>query len=327
MRRREIRVASQGAVVKLARMTRPVLHCLAFVLFATASISRAADDYKLGPDSMPQAGAPQGKVEKFSFKASKVYPGTERDYWVYVPKQYDAAKPACLMVFMDGGGYVTTNGGFRSTVVMDNLIAKKEMPVTIGVFINPGNVPAAEPGQKARSNRSYEYDSMGDTYARFLIEELLPDVEKKWSITKDPAGRATVGISSGGICAFTVAWERPESFQKVISHIGSFTNIRGGHAYPSLIRKGSGPAPKELSDVEKNRWELRRKIRVSLQDGSNDLDNLHGNWPLANQEMFAALQFAKMDADFKFGDGGHSGKHGGSLLPDTMRWLWRDYAK
>jgi enterochelin esterase family protein len=304
---------------------------VAAVIFALAVLAggsvRAADDYKLGPESMPQAGVPQGTVEKFSFKESKIYPGTERDYWVYVPKQYDAANPACLMVFQDGGGYMGTNGSFRSTVVLDNLIHKKEVPVTIAVFINPGNVPAGEPGQKGRSNRSFEYDSMGELYVRFLLEELLPEVEKKWKITQEPAGRATVGISSGGICAFTAAWERPESFGKVISHIGSFTNIRGGHVYPALVRKNTETPPASLNATEKNRWELRRKLRVFLQDGSNDLDNLHGSWPLANQEMFAALKFAKIDCDFKFGDGGHSGKHGGSILPDTMRWLWRDYPK
>ena len=298
-------------------------------LVLSFSLTRAfpADDYKLGPDSQPQAGVPAGTVEKFAFKASKVYPGTERDYWVYVPKQYNAAKPAALMVFQDGGGYQGTNGSFRATVVMDNLIAKQEMPVAIGVFINPGSVPAAEPGQKGRSNRSFEYDSMGDAYARFLLDELLPEVEKKWNITKDPAGRCTVGISSGGICAFTAAWERPDSFGKVISHIGSFTNIRGGHVYPALIRPLSKDAPATATDAEKKLHAQRRALRVFLQDGSNDLDNLHGNWPLSNKEMFAALKFAKIDCDFVLGDGGHSGKHGGAILPDTMRWIWRDYAK
>ena len=298
------------------------------ILFlALTGVCFAAEDYKFGPDSLPQPGVPQGTVEKFSFKTSKLYPGTEREWWVYVPKQYDPAKPACLMVFMDGGGYVSTNGHSRVPVVFDNLIAKKEMPVTIAVFINPGNVPATEPGAKGRSNRSFEYDSMGDLYARFLLDELLPEVEKKWKLTPDPAGRGAVGLSSGGICAFTAAWERPESFGKVISWIGSFTNIRGGHVYPALIRRNAGAAPKELSDVDKARWEARKKLRVFLQDGTSDLDNLHGNWPLSNQEMFAALKFAKIDSDFKLGDGGHSGKHGGAILPETLKWLWRDYAK
>lgn len=307
-------------------MQRPLF---VFVLLLSCSLFHAiaADDYKHGPNSQPQVGVPQGTVEKFTFKTSKLYPGTERDFWVYVPKQHDPARPAALMVFQDGGSYQSTNGSFRATVVMDNLIHRKEMPVTIGVFINPGSVPPAEPGQKARSNRSFEYDSLGDAYARFLLEELLPEVEKKWKVTQDPAGRCTIGISSGGICAFTAAWERPGSFGKVISHIGSFTNIRGGHVYPALIRPLSKDLPATATEVEKKQHAQRRALRVFLQEGSNDLDNLHGNWPLANREMEAALKFAKIDSQLVMGDGGHSGKHGGAILPDTLRWIWRDYAK
>jgi enterochelin esterase family protein len=303
------------------------LFVFAILLSASALNVAAADDYKLGPDSLPQPGVPVGSVEKFTFKASKIYPGTERDYWVYVPRQYDPAKPAALMVFQDGGGYQSASGSFRAPVVMDNLIARKEMPVTIGVFINPGSVPPAETGQKARSNRSFEYDSLGDAYARFLLEELLPEVEKKWKVTQEPAGRCTVGISSGGICAFTAAWERPGSFGKVISHIGSFTNIRGGHVYPALIRPLSKELPATATEAEKKLHAQRRALRVFLQEGSNDLDNLHGNWPLANREMEAALKFAKIDSQLVMGDGGHGGKHGGAILPDTFRWIWRDYAK
>jgi enterochelin esterase family protein len=197
-------------------------------------------------------------------------------------------------------------------VVLDNLIHRKELPAMAAVFVSPGTVPPAEPGQKGRGNRSYEYDSLGDRYARFLIDELLPEVERRWAVklTREPAGRATVGASSGGICAFTVAWERPDSFGKVISFIGSFTNIRGGHAYPAWIRKTE-----------------RKPIRVFLQDGSNDLDNLHGSWPLANQQMAAALKFSGWDHRFEYGDGGHNGKHGGAILPEALRWLWRDYPR
>lgn len=271
----------------------------------------AIDDYKLGPDSQPQE-VPHGAVTKQTYASSNVYPGTTRDYWVYVPKQYDAASPACLMVFCDGGGFAKPDGGFRVPVVFDNLIAKKEMPVTIAVMVNPGVVPAAEQGQKDRANRSFEYDSLGDAHARFLLEELLPVATKGLNISSDPACRAICGNSSGGICAFTVAWERPEAFGKVVSHIGSFTNIRGGYVYPALIRKTKDqPKP----------------IRVFLQDGSNDLDNLHGNWPLSSQDMAAALKFAGYDYQFVFGDGAHSGKHGGSIFPDTLRWLWRDAKK
>jgi enterochelin esterase family protein len=259
-----------------------------------------------GPDSQRQEGVPRGKVEKWEWKASKVYPGTVRDCWTYVPAQYDAGAPACVMVFQDGGGYVNETGQFRVPVVFDNLIHKKEMPVTVGVFVNPGVIPVEPPG-KPRSNRSFEYDSLGDQYARFLLEEILPEVGKKYNLRKDAAGRAIGGISSGGICAFTAAWERPGEFSKVVSHVGSFTNIRGGHVYHALIRKTE-----------------RKPIRVYLQDGSGDLNNVHGNWWLANLEMESSLKFAGYDYKWVPGTGGHNGRHGGADLPNAMRWLWRD---
>ncbi len=286
-----------------ARLAIPSL----LLTLVTASGAFAAEDYKIDPESLPQERVPRGEVTQQQWE-SKIFPGTVRDYWVYVPKQYDAAKPACVMVFQDGGSYVKTNGDFRTPIVFDNLIHKKEMPVTIGIFINPGKVPPAEPDQKPRDNRSFEYDSLGDQYARFLLEEILPEVARKYNLTKDPEGRAICGISSGGICAWTAAWERPDAFRKVLSHVGSFTNIRGGHVYPALIRKTE-----------------KKPIRVFLQDGANDLDNLHGNWPLANQEMAAALRFAKYDYQLDFGAGAHNGKHGGAILPESLKWLWRDY--
>ena len=267
----------------------------------------ATDDYPLGPDSKPQDGVPRGAVTKQEW-TSKIFPGTMRDYWVYVPAQYDSNQAACVMVFQDGGSYVKADGQLRVPIVFDNLIHRKEMPVTIGVFINPGQIPASAPGKEPVKNRSFEYDTLSDQYARFLLEEILPEVGRKHNLANDAASRAICGMSSGGICAWTVAWERPDAFRKALSHIGSFTNIRGGHVYPSLIRK-TPPKP----------------IRVFLQDGSRDLDNEHGNWPLANQEMAAALKFAKYDYQFVFGDGAHNGKHGGAILPDSLRWLWRDY--
>lgn len=285
---------------------------LPFLLSAATALA-ADSDYTLGPDSQPQPGVPQGEVKKFTFTESKVFPGTTRDWSLYVPKQYDGSKPACLMVFFDGSGYANPTGPTRATVVMDNLIARKDMPVTIGLFINPGVFKASEPGKKDRSNRSFEYDSLGDANARFVIDEMVPLVQAQGiKLTDDPAGWAACGASSGGIAAFTLAWERPDKFGKVVSWIGSFTNIRGGYVYPALIRKTkTRPKP----------------IRVFLQDGSADLDNLHGNWPLANQDMAAALKFAGYDYQFEYGTGGHSHKHGGSIFPKTMRWLWRDYAK
>jgi enterochelin esterase family protein len=285
--------------------------CAPLLLLAAAPFAAAIDDYKLGPDSMEQPDVPKGKVTEHTWK-SEIFPGTERKYWIYVPAQYDEKKPACVMVFQDGGSYQNPKGDFRVPTVFDNLIHKKEMPVTIGIFINPGAVPSTNTGEKPRQNRSFEYDTLSDQYARFLEKEILPEVGKSYNLRKDAAGRAICGISSGGICAFTVAWERPDQFSKVLSHVGSFTNIRGGDVYPGLIRKTErSPKP----------------IRVFLQDGENDLDNLFGSWPLANRQMAAALKFAHYDYQFVMGDGKHSGKHGGSILPDSLRWLWRDEAE
>jgi enterochelin esterase-like enzyme len=217
-------------------------------------------------------------------------------------------KPACVMVFQDGIVYVSETGDFRVPVVFDNLIHKQEMPVTIGIFLNPGHEGEPPPEKPfAGSNRSFEYNTLSDQYARFLLEEILPEIGKRYKLTDDPDRRAICGISSGGICAFTVAWQRPDAFRKVLSHVGSFTNIRGGHVYPSLIR--STP---------------NKPIRVFLQDGENDLDNVWGNWWLANLQMEAALKFKQYDYKFVGGTGGHSGKHGGAILPDSLRWLWRD---
>jgi enterochelin esterase family protein len=282
---------------------------LTALLFSIASLSLGADDYKLGPDSTARLpDAPKGTVTKMPVFKSKIFPDTERDWWIYVPAQYNSKSPACLMVFQDGGGFVDDQkSSYRAPLVFDNLIHKKEMPVTIGVFINPGNVPGSDAGKKGRSNRSFEYDTPSDQYVRFLEQEILPVVQKEYSIRQDPASRAICGNSSGGICAFTAAWERPDLFGKVLSHIGSFTNIRGGDTYPGVIRKTE-----------------RKPIKILLQDGSNDLDNLHGHWPLANLSMAAALKHMKYDYRLEFGDGGHNGKHGGAIFPDSLRWLWSD---
>ena len=287
------------------------------------------DQYVLGPDSLPKEGVPHGKVIPMEPWHSKVFDGTVRDWWVYVPAQYDAAKPAAVMIFQDGGKGNATDpkfaGSNNAIFVFDNLIHAKQMPVTIGIFISPGNFPTNDPKAKPRSNRSFEYDSPTDLYARFLLEEILPEVGKSYKLSEDPEMRGLVGGSSGGICAFVAAWERPDSFRKVVSHIGSFTNIRGGYIYPAAIRKTKLENSGELYNTPelKKLLESRRKIRVFLQDGKNDLDNQFGNWPLANQDMAAALKFAGWDYDFKLGEGTHSGKHGASIFPDTMRWLWR----
>src|SRR5437016_10639476 len=204
-----------------------------FIVFACLGVALrayAAPEYKLGPESTERApGVPKGRVEKFLFAESRVFPDTTRDCWIYIPAQYDGSKPAALMVFQDGGGYVSETGGQRVPIVFDNLIAKGEMPVTIGVFINPGNRTAESSSAAGANNRSFEYDSLGDAYAKFLIDEFLPFVTQKFGVklTDDPELRAICGMSSGAICAFTVAWERPNSFRKVLSQIGSFTNLRG----------------------------------------------------------------------------------------------------
>jgi enterochelin esterase-like enzyme len=273
---------------------------------------RVEVEYPLGPDSLPLEGVPKGSVTTHVWKDSKIFPGTIRRYYVYVPAEYDGTKPAALMVFQDGHTYLKDDGDFRMPVVFDNLIHKGDMPVTIGVLVDPGHKKAElppEPGWKPDpENRSVEYDTLSSDYADFLLTEILPEVKKDYKITDDPDGHAICGISSGGICAFTVAWQKPDQFRKVLTHVGSFTNIRGGDAYPGMIRK-----------------EEKRPMRIFLQDGENDLDNRFGNWPLGNKQMFAALKFRDYDVKFEYGQGAHNGNHGGAILPDSLRWLWRDY--
>lgn len=266
---------------------------------------RQLEIYDAHPDSKPGPDVPKGEVKQMPKFESKVFDGTTRDWWVYVPAQYKPEKPACVMVFQDGGGYKDF-----VAPVFDQLIHKGDMPVTVGVFINPGVFKEGN-----RSNRSFEYDTLSDQYARFLLEEILPEVEKTVKLRHDPQSRAVAGISSGGICAFTVAWEKPDQFSKVLSWVGSFTNIAsgpskraGGHNYEALVRKSD-----------------KKPIRVYLQDGANDLDNEHGNWPLANQTLAKSLAFKGYDYHLEYGEGFHSNAHGRALLPDSLRWLWRGY--
>jgi sugar lactone lactonase YvrE/enterochelin esterase-like enzyme len=277
-------------------------------LAALCALAAAAQDYTLGPDSQIHPGVPRGKVTKYTWNTSKIYPGTARDYWVYVPAQYDGSKPACVMVFQDGGGFVGDTGAWRAPVVFDNLIQQGTMPVTIGVFIDPGVMPDESPGQQARYNRSYEYDALGDRYARFLLEEILPAVAKDYKLSADPNDRAIAGSSSGGIAAFTAAWERPDAFHRVMSFVGSFTNLRGGDVYANLIRKME-PLP----------------LRVFLQDGTNDQSIYGGSWYLANQAMAKSLEYAGYEVKFEVGTEGHNSRHGAAILPDALRWLWHGY--
>ena len=282
---------------------------LALLLFLVLSQRTTAQDYVLGPDSQPQPNVLKGTITKYSW-TSKLYPGTVRDYWLYVPAQYKPDKTACVMIFQDGGRMVDESGSWRTSTVFDNLIAKGEMPVTIGIFIDPGVLPTTSPNQQSRYNRSFEYDALGDRYARFLIEEILPEVGSRYRLSKDPNDYALAGASSGGIAAFNAAWSRPDAFRRVLSFIGSFTNLRGAESLASLIRK-TEPKP----------------LRVFLQDGRNDLNIYSGSWFIANQDVAAALEFAGYEHNFVVGTEGHNGKHGGAILPDALRWLWKDYPK
>lgn len=266
----------------------------------------AQEKYPVHPDSVSKPGVPEGKIEgPFDFRSSQIFPGTQRQYWLYVPQQYDSAKPACTMIVQDG---LNRAKGWKLPIVMDNLIHQKEMPVTIGIFITPGVVPAPHSDAQARYNRSFEYDGLGDHYANFLLKEILPEVAKKYNLSNDPNDRSIAGASSGGICAFTAAWERPDAFRRVLSTIGTFVNLRGGHLYPSLVRK-TEPKP----------------LRIFLQDGSSDLDIYAGSWWAANQDMLSALHFSGYDVKHVWGEGGHNGKHAAAIMPDALRWLWRDY--
>ncbi|MBI3861190.1 MAG: SMP-30/gluconolactonase/LRE family protein [Planctomycetia bacterium] len=280
----------------LRRFSRSPLVAVALALILVPITARADD------------AAPKGEVTKYTFEQSKIFPGTVRDYWVYIPKQYDPAKPACVHVNQDGIQY-------NAPAVFDELIHKKEMPVTIGVFIMHGRVKASTDQALNRFNRSYEYDGLGDSYVRFVLEELLPDVEKKTAgdgrairLSKDGNDRSIAGGSSGAICAWTAAWERPDAFTRVFSAIGTYVGLRGGNNYPTLIRKYE-PKP----------------IRIYLQDGSKDQNIYAGDWWMANLEMERSLVFAGYEVDHVWGEGGHDGKHATEVFPNAMRWLWKDW--
>ncbi len=290
---------------------------------------------ELTPDHFPQPGVPKGEFKgPFNFY-SKIIPGTVRQYWLFVPAQYNASEPASVLVFQDGYRATNPEGSLRVPQVMENLIAKGEMPVTIGIFISPGNRSKDYPttlGFSNPDNRAQEYDAMDNRYARFVIEEMLPEVAKEYNLTNDPEQRAIGGTSSGAIAAFTVAWHYPNAFRKIYSAIGSYVSIGfrpnenpiklGGQDYPALIRR-----------------EPIRPMRIFFQDGTNDLSNEWGNWFLANKQMVSAMQYANQNADRKkidspryqftavWTDGEHNDKHPGALLPEGLRWLWAEEKK
>jgi len=276
---------------------------LLFALFALIPIALAlpaADEAKVE--------VPKGEVKQYAFEKSKIFPGTTRTYSIYVPKQYDGKTPACVYVNQDGVQ-------FKAPEVFDDLIAKKEMPITIGIFVSHGKVKASNDQALDRFNRSFEYDGLGDNYVRFLLDELLPDVEAKTAsdgraiiLSKSGNDRAIGGSSSGAIAAFTAAWERPDAFTRVFSSIGTFVGLRGGNVYPTLIRKIE-PKP----------------IRVFLQDGSKDNNAYGGDWWMANQEMERSLAFAGYEVNHVWGEGGHNGTDATKHYADATRWLWKDY--
>jgi enterochelin esterase-like enzyme len=276
--------------------------------------------YRLGPDSLEQDGVPRGDIRGPFTLPSTAYPGTQHTYWVYVPAQYAPAEPASLMIFNDGQAFKNPTGNIRAHNVLDNLIHRREIPVMIAVFINPGRTPEQpEPTPQnwgdRDTNRPTEYNTLDDRYARVIVDELLPALDKDFNISKDPERHGIGGASSGAIAAFTVAWQRPAVFRKVLSIVGSFTNLRGGHVYPELVTASE-----------------RKPIRVFLQDGRNDNRALSNNgaydqtrdWFYQNVRLMEALSKKGYDVNYAWGMNRHGQAMGGAILPEMMRWLWRD---
>src|SRR5689334_9133361 len=302
--------------------------CSALLMLAAAQAPAPAapnpdSHYQLGPDAFAQEGVPKGEVRGPFTLPSDAYPGTQHTYWVYVPAQYDPKTAASLMIFNDGQAFKNMDGDARAPNVMDNLIYRREIPVMIGVFINPGRRPdQPEPTPQnwgdRDTNRPAEYNTLDDKYARVIVDELMPVINKEYNISKDPEQHGIGGASSGAIAAFTVAWERPNDFRKVLSIVGSFTNLRGGHAYADIVRKSD-----------------KKPLRVYLQDGRNDnrgrgrddtgppYDETR-DWFLQNVKLMKALTEKGYDVNYTWGIGRHGQKQGGAILPDMMRWLWRD---
>jgi enterochelin esterase-like enzyme len=260
--------------------------------------------YAYGPDSVVQQAVPAGETIEFDWGDSNAYPGTSRRFWVHVPAQYDPAKPAALMVFQDGRWYLDPEGEVRGGIVLDNLIHHGDIPVTIGLFVDPGVFEGAEDPK----NRNVEYDAFDARYVNFLLGEIIPEVMERYSVTEDPDRWGICGGSSGGNCAFTAAWLRPDKFRRVIGCLSSFAQMPDGNPYHELIPS------------------VRRKpLRIFLQAGHRDLhwNEPEWNWLANNLRVAAALAEAGYDFRLVLGDGGHSPNHGGVLLPDALRWLWR----
>lgn len=276
-------------------------------LVASEPFGGRTDVPAFGPYSYDRPGVPQGKLSEKMVHESKIYPGLTADWWTWVPAQYDPGKPAAVMVWQDGEGLVARENQ-RAQIVFDNLTHEGKIPVIIHVFISPGKV-------NGRAWRSIQYDSVDDVYPRYILEEILPKVAAQYKIRTDGYSRAIAGNSSGGICAFNAAWQKPDEFSRVLSRIGSFTSIQwkpgekdGGNVYPFKIRK-----------------EAKRNMRVWLQDGSGDLENNFGSWPLQNIQMANSLKMRGYDYHLSFGTGTHNGAQGSAELAKALQWLWRDY--
>ena len=282
------------------------------LLTLTNVVAQQRDHYRVAfdPATVRNEEVAAGEVLKRSFNTSEIYPMTSRDYWIYIPAAYDASKPACLFVCLDGITY-------NAPTVFDNLIATGQMPVTIGVFVSPGVVRDAD-GGVIRYNRSNEFDRTDGTFAKFLIEELLPEVERQTAsdgrpirLSTDPNDCAIAGSSSGGICAFSAAWARPDRFARVFSAVGTYVSMRGGNEYQAVIRKTE---PKRL--------------RIFLQDGLYDVWNgIFGDWYEANILVESALNFSGYEVAHAWGRGGHSNAHADRIFPDVMRWLWKGWPR
>jgi enterochelin esterase-like enzyme len=314
-------------------MIRYLLASLCLALPAAAQTPAKLAPPPLTADSIQHPGVPSGTLSPKLSITSHIYDGMKSDYWIYVPAQYDPKVPAALMVFNDGGGYINRNGDHPALNVLDNLTAQHKIPVMIAVFTDPGDISASPNTPTYRfvdayskkwsrtlkdSMRSTEYDTVSDRYARFLRDELLPEVAAKYNLRKDAYSHAITGMSSGGITSFNAAWQMPDEFSRVITWIGSFTSIQW-HEDPAIPDGGQDYPEKVLREPHRN-------IRVWVQDGANDQENdRYGSWPLANIRMANALKLKSYDSHFSFGVGAHSAVEGAAEFPQEMIWLWRDY--
>jgi gluconolactonase len=295
-------------------MRRLILTLLLAFCAATLPAQTDYNNYPLGPDSQVQAGVPKGTVTRYVLKPGRFYPGTPHNYAIYVPAQYDASKPTPFMIFLDGSQAL--GNVMRVPIVFDNLIAKHEIPPMIGIFVDPGILPALSDNDQQRYNRIFEYDSLSPRFSRFLLEELIPAVAAKYNLSKNPDDRGLSGVSTGAVGAFMAAWNRPDQFHRVLSFIGTYVDMKGADHLPALIRK----------------TELK-PIRIFMQDGSHDHIapaepygwDFAGSWPINNEVMYQAFQYAGYDVKFEMGTGTHSTKQAGAIMPDALRWLWRGY--